>query len=296
MEIKPLDISLQTPSHPAPIHQVGLDKVELPLKMELQGAVTGLIPAQIQAVVSLDDPNLRGIHMSRIYLALCEFSRTKEVSQNSLEELLQKIISDQKGAAGSGRIRVSWKNFLEKKSLKSSHTGFHAYPCFYEVSLKDHKKQFIMGSEVLYSSTCPCSASLSRELIQEKFKQSGLSSKEEIFEWLGRENSIAGVPHAQRSKACFQVQPISSSLSLSELIGNVEDVLKTAVQAAVKKEDEKAFALRNAQNLMFTEDAFRKISHYFKNHPGIQKYKVQVRHLESLHPFDTIALSNSEGE
>ena len=44
-----------------------------------------------------------------------------------------------------------------------------------------------------------------------------------------------------------------------EMIDLVENVLQTPVQAAVKREDEQAFALRNGQNLMFCEDAARRI-------------------------------------
>ena len=43
------------------------------------------------------------------------------------------------------------------------------------------------------------------------------------------------------------------------LINTLEDELKTPVQAAVKREDEQEFARLNGQNLMFCEDAARKI-------------------------------------
>jgi GTP cyclohydrolase I len=44
-----------------------------------------------------------------------------------------------------------------------------------------------------------------------------------------------------------------------ELIDLVENTLKTPVQAAVKREDEREFARLNGANLMFCEDAGRRL-------------------------------------
>ena len=285
-----IDISKQKAKMPSPIEEVGLSGVELPLKMK-QGQRAEKTLAQADVFVSLDDPSMRGIHMSRLYLSLYDFSLKKTLTLSNLKNLLKTCIASQKGLASRGRIFVSFKSSLKKKALKSPHFGSHTYPCFYSVKKDQKGFEAWAGARFYYSSTCPCSAALSRVLIQEKFKKNPPKnlSKKEILNWLGLEGSIAGTPHSQRSEACFKVR-IKKEVDLLSLIHGMEKALGTPVQSAVKREDEKAFAALNSQNLMYSEDAVRKLKKYLSSKKEIEKYQIQVRHIESLHPFDTAAL------
>ena len=281
------DISQQVPQHPFFIDQVGLSRVELPLSVEWQGSHQNVL-ASFDAVVSLNDPQKRGIHMSRIYLILYEFSKNQALNFESIKKLAYEIKNSQRGISFSSRIRIDWKGSLVQKALSSSYQGVLVYPCFYEFSLNEkNEEDFIQGSSLYYSSTCPCSASLSRDLIQKEFEKSNIQTKEEMKKWLSQETSLAGVPHAQRSRADFKVR--DSKKLLYDLIRGIEETLTTVVQSAVKREDEMEFARLNAQNLLYSEDAIRRIKHYFEKTALIQSYWAQVSHFESLHPFDTIA-------
>ena len=71
--------------------------------------------------------------------------------------------------------------------------------------------------------------------------------------FLARELQRSAAELRVRLKPSFQMFPII------ELINLVESSLQTPVQATVKREDEQAFALLNGQNLMFCEDAGRRI-------------------------------------
>ena len=300
------DISNQKTRWPSSINEVGLSNIELPLKVFF-GRKTQVVLGQVSAFVSLDNPQQRGIHMSRIYQALHGFSEKEILNLKSLKKLAKHIVNLQKPHSHSGRLLIHWKGALEQKSLSSSRKGWRVYPCFYETvyseknsslkkpsksknqgTKKDHT-QVIMGFELLYSSTCPCSAALSRELIQENFKKSkNVSSRNNFIEWLGQESSIAGTPHAQRSKALISIKT-EEEKDLFFLIKELEQVLSTPVQTAVKREDEKHFALMNGKNLMYSEDAVRKIKKYLESQKWVQGYSAEVCHLESLHPFDTTA-------
>jgi GTP cyclohydrolase I len=79
-------------------------------------------------------------------------------------------------------------------------------------------------------------------------------------------------------------------MTLLNLIDGVENVLQTAVQAAVKREDEQEFALRNGQNLMFCEDAARRIKAWLEAQNNIVDYRIEARHVESLHPHDAVSI------
>ena len=287
-----IDVAKQKSSYPAAIQRVGLENVELPVNVQWGGEVQKVM-AQADVLVSLKDPLLRGIHMSRLYLALYHFSKTKNLNQTTIKELIKTCVESQKEISDGGRIHIKWKSSIQKKALKSAHTGVQVYSCFYTADAEENPTTdpvVTLGARVIYSSTCPCSASLARSLIQNQFKKEGKNlSYEEVIEWLGRQSSIAGTPHAQRSTADFKIRS-DKDLCLPSLIEGVEKALATPVQGAVKREDEQQFARLNSQNLMYSEDAVRKIKAYFESQEDIKDYHIKVRHLESLHPFDTSAV------
>jgi GTP cyclohydrolase I len=150
---------------------------------------------------------------------------------------------------------------------------------------------------VLYSSTCPASAALARQLIQEQFARDFDAAQPvdhaAVLAWLGSERGISATPHAQRSVARLLVryQP-GAPLDLVGLLDRVEQALGTPVQTAVKREDEQAFALANGGNLMFCEDAARRIQRALAGDERLADFHVRVEHQESLHPHDAVAYAS----
>ncbi|WP_290797590.1 GTP cyclohydrolase, FolE2/MptA family, partial [Halomonas sp.] len=82
-----------------------------------------------------------------------------------------------------------------------------------------------------------------------------------------------------------------AALPLLALVDLVERALGTALQTAVKRVDEQAFALANGQNLMFCEDAARRLHHALRDQPGLEGFSLRVVHAESLHAHDAVARS-----
>ena len=86
--------------------------------------------------------------------------------------------------------------------------------------------------EVVYSSTCPCSAALARQLIQQRFawdfpdQQVDYSS---VLDWLGSTQGIVATPHSQRSTATLQLRlaPGCVELPVLALIDSAEPVSYT---------------------------------------------------------------------
>ena len=60
----------------------------------------------------------------------------------------------------------------------------------------------------------------------------------------------------------------------------------------MKRADEQAFALANGQNLMFCEDAARRLNVALKVVPGVKGFNLKVVHAESLHSHDAVAESH----
>jgi GTP cyclohydrolase I len=113
-----------------------------------------------------------------------------------------------------------------------------------------------------------------------------------VFAWLGSEDGICATPHSQRSTAEVRVRLASGfDLPIVDLVDAIEDALKTPVQTAVKREDEQAFALLNGQNLMFCEDAARRMHAALDADARIQDFWVRASHHESLHAHDAVAVA-----
>ena len=284
------DIAQEKLNYNLPIDLVGLHDLSLPVRLTGQLNVS----AKITLLVSLDNKKQRGIHMSRLYLTLYDHFSKNTVSFSALKTALIKAIKSQKGDSSSGQIKLSVGWPVLRKALKSSLKGWRDYPVYFKVSYskKENSFKYIAGGEVLYSSTCPCSASLSAQIIkkdfEKKFSKQKSLNKKEVLSYLNDKNFLTATPHAQKSTAFFKLRVKESSkhnFSFLKTIDEIEGRLGTAVQTAVKREDEAEFARRNAENLMFCEDSARRLGLLFNNKKNIIDYLVRVQHYESLHPF-----------
>lgn len=276
-----------------PIDFVGIQNLEMPIRLTDN---SHQVPAVIDVFVSLNDPKARGVHMSRIYESLHSFFEKKAVSFSSLETVLKEIINRQKKISQNGRLKVSAKWPKNTKALKSTLSGWRYYPFFYQTEFqgKENITRYILGGEVLYSSTCPCSASLAREKVHQEFQEDfsdgnkGPFTREKVSEWLRTGKSQVATPHAQKSRATFKIlisEKEKDQISILNIIEEIEQALGTPVQTAVKREDEMEFARLNGKNMLFCEDAVRRIGELFSNKQHFLDYHIQVRHYESLHPF-----------
>ena len=278
------------------LDKVGMGAIEMPIYMVDESGERYRLPALIDAYVSLDKAHVKGIHMSRLYLVLKEVFQSESLSLRSIKHVLTQFIESQKGLSESSYLRVAFDLPVERKALLSDEMGWRQYPVFFEGQKTPEGLRFFMGAEVTYSSTCPCSAALARRLIQDQFKSDfsdieGGITVEEVADWLGKESSIAATPHSQRSIAKVRVELDHESIApdILEVIDWVEQSLGTPVQTAVKRQDEQEFARLNAQNLMFCEDAARKIKGRFEQESRFLDFHIRVEHLESLHAHNAVS-------
>ena len=115
-------------------------------------------------------------------------------------------------------------------------------------------------------------------------------SFEKAFQWLG-ENQIAS-PHSQRSQADISIQlnPEGESVDITKYIDALEAAVRTPVQTAVKREDEQEFAKLNGENLMFVEDALRKMKQSLDQFDNVVQFQIKTHHYESLHAHDAVGV------
>ncbi|MDH4569733.1 GTP cyclohydrolase I FolE2 [Pseudomonas sp. BN414] len=270
-----------------PLNWVGMCGIAQPIWFEGQR-----ISTRVDAGVSLDDGGARGIHMSRLYLALEEFER-EELSVELLRRVLARFLDSHQGLSSRASLKLQGEALLQRPALVSPLAGWKAYP--FEVRARQDRWGFHveLQLQVTYSSTCPCSAALARQLIQQRFAEdfSGLSLEQErVLEWLGNSDGIVATPHSQRSTATISLRLVSGgTLALQRLADLAEATLGTAVQTAVRRADEQAFALANRRNLMFCEDAARRLGNALRQQDGLEGFRLRVVHAESLHAHDAVA-------
>ncbi|SFP54434.1 GTP cyclohydrolase FolE2 [Pseudomonas borbori] len=285
------DIAAQATLYQQTLDWVGMGEIALPLLFAGQR-----INARADAGVSLDDGGARGIHMSRLYLAL-QVLETDNLSPPLLRQLLGEFLDSHKGLSRQAHISLRGEALLSRPALVSPLSGWKAYP--FEVRARQDSWGFHveLQAQLDYSSTCPCSAALARQLIQQRFIEDFADQSlehQQLLTWLGSTQGILATPHSQRSTATLQVRlsPQADELPLIELIDRAEQALGTAVQTAVKRADEQAFALANGQNLMFCEDAARRLHSALLLQPGLSAFHLRVVHAESLHAHDAVATSS----
>ena len=251
------------------------------------------LTATADAGVSLDDGTARGIHMSRLYLAL-EMLDQQPLTSALLRNVLQRFLDTHEGLSKNAYLRIHTQLLLKRPALVSPLAGWKTYPVSIEARLENQMFHVELKIDVTYSSTCPCSAALARQLIQQQFVDDFANTPlqhEAVLAWLGTADGIVATPHSQRSSAQLHVQLQGTDLPIVGLINAAEAALGTAVQTAVKRADEQAFALANGQNLMFWEDAARRLNLALKRSDAIKAFHLKVIHAESLHAHDAVAES-----
>lgn len=275
---------------------VGMEGIALPIKVKLASGEDQEVLARADIFVDLVDPEARGIHMSRLFKGIEKDLSKQSLNARNLKASLVELLKTHLGLSEGIRLVLAFDLPLRRKALITENSGWRAYPV--ELELEYRKDLFVgeMGITISYSSTCPQSASLARVASREQFA-ADFAGKEtvsaaEVEAWLLSEEKTAATAHAQRSEADVRIllDEESDFLPIERIIDLTESTLGTPVQTVVKREDEQEFARLNAKNLMFAEDAARKVANAFTTNFSDCKYRVEVRHLESLHAHDAVAV------
>ena len=279
------------------LHWVGMAGIEAAVLQSGPHGTTHLQPARVDAYVDLDRAGQRGIHMSRLYLLVDRQLSEAVLTPARLRRLLSAMLESQAGSSTHARLCIRYQHLLRRPALASDHSGWRSYPVTVSARISGATAVVELAFEVAYSSTCPASAALSRQLIQDQFTQrfdaTETPDRASVHDWLGDGGGIVATPHAQRSTMLVRVKLASDAeFPLVDLIDLVEATLATPVQTAVKRIDEQAFALRNGQNLMFCEDAARRVQSALDSDARISDFWLRAAHHESLHPHDAVAMAS----
>ena len=309
-------------AHSTPIalslNWVGMDQIDLPLSIVTRqhtdtGINTSAVDARVNCYVSLDNEQAKGIHMSRLYRSVNHYAQQQAFTPEVAHELLDEMIASHRDLSCDAYFHLTFDLTLNRPALLSDNSGWKSYPV--EIICRQQEGHNISELKVTvpYSSTCPCSASLSRQLLANKIRRhfsrdentesannqagsdqigSNQIDLDQLTSWLESSAGSVATPHSQRSYAYIKVRfQHNDYFPIVELIDAIENALKTPVQTAVKREDEQEFARLNGENLMFCEDAARRVKHTLMQNTQISDYWLKVEHQESLHPHNAVAIA-----
>lgn len=283
--------------HAGALDWVGMDAIDVPLMLrEADGRVLQ-VPARAWAAVDLAAPQARGIHMSRLYLALERSLADEVLSPRLLHGLLRDFLDSHQALSTRAQLRIAYDHLLRRRALVSDAAGWRRYPVTVTATLERGHFLLELALELVYSSTCPCSAALARQLIQAQFAADFPAhlplARESVIDWLGSEQGIVATPHSQRSRLQLRARllPSFQEFPIVHLVDLLEGALATPVQTAVRREDEQAFARLNGANLMFCEDAARRVRTALLAEPRIADFWARAVHQESLHAHDAVAVT-----
>ena len=295
------DVAHEAAAAARPLDWVGMANIALPLRVGGHGGEPIQVAGSVDVSVDLTRAEARGIHMSRLYLMLQDAFASEAVTPAGLRRVLQSLVDSQKGLSSAARLVLRYDQMLLRPALASGNAGWKRYPVEIDARLVDGHLHLALRFSVEYSSTCPASAALSRQINAERFVEDFADARPMspavVGDWLASERGLAATPHAQRSRADIRVtlRPQFDELPLAALIDAMENAVATPVQTAVKREDEQAFARLNAENLMFCEDAARRVAAALAADPHVEGFEADVAHFESLHAHDAVARVTGRG-
>lgn len=276
----------------ASLQWVGMEDIAVPIYITLANGEHIATAAKANCYVSLD-AGVKGIHMSRLYLLLNQELANQVIDSERMTSLLRKILQSHHDISHSARVELQFDVPLKKPALLSNNFGYQSYQvkldCTYKESLQQN-----LDITIPYSSTCPCSASLARQLVAENidkhFSEDTLD-KEKLLAWMLSSQGSYATPHNQRSYAYIKLALASGfAVNLETLILQLEQAIGTPVQTAVKREDEQAFAKLNGANLMFCEDAARRLKAALNEQQDIVDFQFKIEHQESLHAHNAVVI------
>jgi len=278
---------------PLVLQWVGMEGIAVPVSINIDDGQRQTVAAKANVYVSLEKPEVKGIHMSRLHLLINQLGE-RECSKHVIESLLKEMIASQCNIGKEAKIELSFDLLLKKSALLSGENGFQSYPV--KVNAEQTTKGVSCEFELTipYSSTCPCSASLARQLyadaVGSRF-EGPIIRKTDLIEWIQSPEGSVATPHSQRSYAYLRLSLKNKDWpTFSSLIVQLEEAIGTAVQTAVKRLDEQEFARLNAINLMFCEDAARRIKYTLEQMSFIEDYWFKVEHQESLHAHNAVVI------
>lgn len=304
------------PGAKVPLSKVGIAPVDLPIRVQRRDGTDQILQAQASLYCSLDDPKVKGLNLSRLYILMHD-----NIKDNLTIDGIKNVLSEMANKQGSNnaycklRFKYPWTQKAlrsrmpltdkevqeglfqqlsngEKISLRKME-GHIAYNVILEGEYHRHEpydptavvedfggkppREYKFYLTVEYTYSSTCPCSF------------------ELAHNATELRKAAANAHSQRSimRTTVQFDP-DNIVWIEDLVELHRQHIPTEVQVVVKRRDEQAFAELNGSNLLFSEDAVRIVYgalDTWYDEGKIFDFRIITDHQESLHPWQAIALT-----
>lgn len=257
------DVQNQNDKRGIDIQKVGINDVDVPLRIQRKDGKNQTVSAKVRMSVAL--PRMyKGTHMSR-FVEVLNLYRMKDFSSEHIESLLADIKKVLK--AESANAKFSFQYFIEKKSPVTKLSFPLAYDCSFEGNLNGDDYKFTLGVKVPVATLCPCS--------------------KEISEYSA---------HNQRAIVKLKVNYDRQNENIwpEDIIKMVEDCASIPLYTILKRSDEKFVTEAAYNNPKFVEDILRDVVLKLREDTRIQSFETEIEAFESIHNHNAWAYQ-SEG-
>ncbi|MDX1460370.1 MAG: GTP cyclohydrolase, FolE2/MptA family, partial [Xanthomonadales bacterium] len=107
---------------------VGMNEIELPVRIEDDHGNLIQSTAIVTVYVNLVDPEVRGIHMSRLYLHLDQAFRDRPLTPCALRGILKSFLESHEGLSDRALISIDFDYVVRRPALTSDNEGWRRYP------------------------------------------------------------------------------------------------------------------------------------------------------------------------
>ncbi|AYF45328.1 MULTISPECIES: GTP cyclohydrolase FolE2 [Halobacteriovorax] len=270
------------------IPKVGIERFRIPLNFEHRDGSVRSTDAQASMFVFLE-AHKTGANMSRFCNILQAEGLEKNVNNEFFATVLRRYRTDLRDydtepLIPQAHLTLDFNYPVKQQSLKSGNWGWQYYNVSMEgIEGRDGIPYINLTLKYEYSSTCPCSLSMSKQY-EEQYRNGETT-----------EGSGIASAHSQRSVATITVKyKAESKFHVEDLIELMRIALPTETQSLVKRLDEQAFAILNGDNPMFVEHSTRRISEVLNSEKEILDWQAKVEHLESLHSHNAVGYIRKE--
>ena len=294
------------PGAKVPIQKVGIAPVDMPIYVKRRDSEDSeKLMSQASLYCSLDDPEAKGLNLSRFYLLMHEKMADKD-ALGSMQDVLKEMASKQ--GSNNAYVKLRFKYPWMQKALRTRETmikpedknstnaylhksdkgitlsdgtwishkkmeGHIAYDIAFEGRwhAEGNKFKYYLMVDYIYSSTCPCSFELAHDAKEKR--------------------DAAANAHSQRSRARVTIEfDPENVVWIEDVVELCRKNIPTEVQVVVKRRDEQAFAELNGSNLLFSEDVCRIMYKALDENELVKDFSVVVEHFESLHPWNAVGV------
>lgn len=265
-----IDIPKQVPAKPLLLNEVGISGKTVWIRLP-----SGLVPFDAKLSVSLD-PNVRGIHMSRMEEVISELHVHEFTDPCAYgTELAKRMLLKQDGS--KGKVYLSGKLPVKRCSIVSKRTSIDTMEISAEVSVHAENDTSIIDYSrisigVHHITACPCTQAYNEVLFEKK------------------EDSCPLPTHSQRSFTRFWIDPQNNLPTYEDLLTCMESSLHVT-QDLLKRQDEAEIVLKSHRYPQFAEDAVREVAakaamQFKEIIPGNTRIEIESTSLESIHIHD----------